>query len=299
MPKVTLFATNLHNPSHMEWTNDGRLLVSGHSSGTVTDVTEGGDMQTAEPFAYGLKGPAAILPLPDGRILVTESWGGTIRDISKGGDVSKQKPFASGLSLPYSLVRVRRGDGDRLFASEDNGGRSGWISDVTRGGKRARKYISNLPSRPGMPGITPINSWSERWERFAAAKCIKDWEDNGDGNQHYIAVGVLGQIFDVTHNKRATDYSTLLKRKDTLIAWDLNRVGGIKTHPKTSQIYACEPEAGNIVKIDPKARRNYRFDPPVVRGLNFPTCVRFSRDGGTMYVCGQGDGVIWRITDFV
>ncbi len=39
MPKVTLHATNLLNPNHMEWIIDGRLLVSEYSAGRVKDIT--------------------------------------------------------------------------------------------------------------------------------------------------------------------------------------------------------------------------------------------------------------------
>ena len=35
---VRPFAWGLKNPSHMEWTPDGRLLVSEHTAGTVRDI---------------------------------------------------------------------------------------------------------------------------------------------------------------------------------------------------------------------------------------------------------------------
>jgi glucose/arabinose dehydrogenase len=117
--KVQLFATNLMNPSHMEWTKDGRLLVSECTAGNIKDVTEGGDMAHKTPVAYGLKGPSSIRPLDDGRILVAEMWGGSIRDISQNGDVSRIAPFAHSLSGPYSIATVKRkNDGEsRIYVT--------------------------------------------------------------------------------------------------------------------------------------------------------------------------------------
>lgn len=104
--RVELFATNLHTPTHMEWTADGRLLAAEHTAGRVVDITDGGDLRDAKPFATGLQGPTSILPLPDGRILVSEMWSGRIADITDGGDVSDREPFAEGLRGPYSLSRI-------------------------------------------------------------------------------------------------------------------------------------------------------------------------------------------------
>lgn len=297
MLHVELFATNVRNPSHMEWTLDGRLLVSEHTSGRIMDITEGGDMLDAEPYASGLQGPASILPLGDGRILVAETWGGTVRDIQKGGNVSKTTPFADGLSMPYSLAHRS----ERTFVSESFGPFHAQITEITDGGKRKsfRPYITRMPSVSGAPGLTPISSWPDEWENFAAAGCIKNWETDGRGGAHYLAVGPLGQIFDISdEGGRALQSDGLIPLVEgkRLLAWGLGRLGGIKEHPTNGLIYAVEPELGNVVAVDPSTPRNYRFEPPVVRGLNMPTCPRFSEDGETMYVCGSGEDAIWKIT---
>ena len=62
---IELFAVGLHNPSHMEWTPDGRLLVSDLTAGKVFDITDGGDVTQTAPVAEGLGGPAAIVPVDD------------------------------------------------------------------------------------------------------------------------------------------------------------------------------------------------------------------------------------------
>ncbi len=47
---VRPFAWGLKNPSHMEWTPDGRLLVSEHTAGTVRDITKGGTLRRLNLF---------------------------------------------------------------------------------------------------------------------------------------------------------------------------------------------------------------------------------------------------------
>lgn len=295
--QITLFVTNLHNPSHMEWTKDGRLLVSEHSAGRIKDVTGGGDMSDAKIFASGLKGPASILPLKDGRILISESWGGTIKDISNGGDMTEQEPFATGLSIPYSLVSITKSDGSHIYVSESDASREAWISDVTSGGVRTEndKYVRDMPVMHGSPGVTPLESWPDRWEEYASSGCVKDWQDEGRNGAHYVALGGLGQIMDVSPSGGM--YIDIIRQKK-LLAWGLHPIGGMKRHPKNDLLYVCEPLHGMVMAIDAKAQKNYTFEPPVVRGLQIPTCLRFSPDGETMYVCSQGHGVIWKITDF-
>ncbi|MFC0301968.1 hypothetical protein ACFFIS_14400 [Virgibacillus soli] len=38
---IDIHAYNLRTPTHMEWTTNGRLIVSEHTSGTIKDITEG------------------------------------------------------------------------------------------------------------------------------------------------------------------------------------------------------------------------------------------------------------------
>lgn len=300
MVEIELFATNLMNPSHMEWTPDGRLLVSEHTNGTIKDATNGGDLANEPPVATGLDGPASIAPLKDGRILVAEAWGGRIKDISKGGpDYAHAPAFASGLSMPYSIVERNLDGKDRLFVSESFGPHHAQITEFTAGGdvrSAFGEFITNLPSVAGEPGLTPLHSWPHDWENFAAAGCVKDWEDTGDGGaKHYVAVGPLGQIFDVSSG--GGDYFDLLKANQ-LIARGLHQLGGLKMNSHDGLIYAVEPKAGTVVAIDPAKQHNYKFEPPVVRGLNMPTCPRFSADGQILYVCDSGVGGIWKITGF-
>jgi len=59
---VRPFAWNLHAPTHMEWAPDGRLLVVERTTGKVKDITKGGDMEEAKPFAWGLEGLPVCAP---------------------------------------------------------------------------------------------------------------------------------------------------------------------------------------------------------------------------------------------
>jgi hypothetical protein len=302
MVKVMLHATNLAAGSHMEWTSRGRLLISEHAGGRIKDVTDGGDMSAVEPFASGLEGPSGILPLEDGRILVAETWGGRIKDVSPGGDMRRTASFADEMSMPYSMTIAKKNGQKRLFVSECESYKSGWVTDFSEGGGRARqrRYLDGLPVIPGTPGITPINlkDWENEWVNYATANILRPWKDSGgqDKEEHYISIGPLGQILDISEPADGK-YGTLVA-SDRIIAWGLNRIAGIKLHPNNGLLYCTEPDTGSVLAVDPKKKTSGRFLPPVVRGLVGPTCLRFSNDGRTMFVCGQLEGVVWRITDF-
>ena len=298
--KVELFASNLINPSHMEWMPDDRLFVTEHTTGRIYDITDGGDMRDAKPFAWGLEGPASMLPLEDGRILISETWGGRIKDMSVGGDLSKQDAFAHNLSMPYTLGALTKPDGSlRLTVSESFGPFHTQNTDVTNGGGREdfTPYVTRLPSIPGAPGLSPINlsNWSADWENFAAAGCTKTWVTVRD-NVLFVAVGAVGQVLRIPEG--GGEYLDLVDGGH-LAAWGMQRLGGMKHHPWDGRIYAVQPEFGNVIAFNPDEPANQRFQPPVIQGLNFPTCPRFSVDGETMYVCSSGDGVIWKITNFL
>lgn len=296
--KVELYATGLHNPSHMEWTQDRRLLVSEHTTGQIKDVTRGGNMRDAKPFATGLEGPASILPLPDGRILVSETWGGRVAEISDGGDISEREPFASELFMPYTLAKTLKVDGsERITVSESHGPFHAQSTEITNGGMRSNftAFVRNMPSVPGAPGLTPQHAWPDRWEDFAAAGCVKNWAEPFEGDL-LIAIGPLGQVLRTP--KEGGEYIDLVD-EGHLVAWGLQRMGGMKTHHINHRVYAVQPDNGSVVSFDPNEPGNQRFEPPVVQGLNMPTCPRFSEDGETMFVCGSGEGVIWKVTNFL
>lgn len=296
MPDVHLHAVNLVNPSHMEWTQENRLLVSQSTAGSVIDITDGGDMLNATPVAYGLQGPASILPLKAGEVLVAEMWGGMVHDISEGGDVSNNPAWVAGLSGPYSLAERSSQNRAKVFVTESYNGRDSWLSETTNGVKRDQPVIDNIPVKPGHVGQSPIASWPSDWQKYALGNCIKNWQETDPKrNRHYLAISELGQVIDITDVE--SDYMKLIKDKRA-IAWGLNQVGALKTHPGNGKLYITQPSSGEIVAIDPDNPQNYHFQPPVVRGFKYPSCVRFSDDGETMFVCDQADGVIWRVQNF-
>jgi hypothetical protein len=303
-PTIELHARNLYDPSHMAWTNDGRLLVAEHSAGQIKDITDGGDMKHADPVATGMECPAGILPLDDGRILVADVWEGKIYDISEGGDVSNSEPFAEGLSMPYSLARWTIDGEEHIIVSCVEGGKIAWGDDITDGGgpEDHTRLIQDCPARPGgLAGVSPIaegdTAWQDQWEDYSLAACYSTTWYDGYENRLFAAVGSMGQIFDLTDVKEPTPWSELVKG-DNLIAWDLSRVGGERYNPEDELLYAVEPLEGAVVAVDPDEPMNYRFAPRVVQGLTLPSCLRFSQDNQSMYVCGMGEGVIWEVTDF-
>ena len=292
--KVKLHATDLVSPSHMEWTQDGRLLVSEHSAGRIKDITDGGDMINAQEFAFNLKGPAAILPLETGEILVAETWAGKVTDISSGGDMAGVAPYIEGLSNPYSLATRN----DRIYVSEHYNGRNSWISDITDK-KNVFRKLDNIPARPGASGQVPFEATNE-WQKVASSGCIISWQSSPFSPKngkiaHFVSVGAMGQVLDIADF--SGDYIDAIKERKA-VAWDLGRLGAVKMNEGDGYVYVVEPEHGTVVRFNPEEPKNMRFEPPVVRGINFPTCLRFSPDWKDMYVCSQGDGVVWKVEDF-
>lgn len=301
-PNVDLHATNLHNPSHMEWTNDDRLLVTERTAGQITDITEGGDYEGAEPFAEGLEGPAsmAVMPPDDGRILASECWAGRIKDVSGGGDVSDVEPFAFDMNGPYSLIRVPKDTGEqKLYATDSEGPPLGTrILDVTDGGAGDDHdvIVNRIPSRPKFPGMTRRK---ENWQKTWTADNVDCgyWGIAYKGNLGYVC-GDLGQLVKAKEDDDEVVSHMEHLEAGNLLAEGLRRAGGARYNREDGLVYITEPHAGQIMAVDPERQRNYRFDPRVMQGLVYPTCVRFGPDNESMYVCGRGEGVVWRITDF-
>ena len=124
----------------------------------VKDITKGGDILDAVPFASGLNGPSSILPLSSGEILISEMWGDSISDIHKGGDFSKTQRWCSGLSGPYSLVAIDCMGVTKLYVTEGFNGRDSWVSEINEQGKVGARYIDGIPVTPVYVGMTPLHS---------------------------------------------------------------------------------------------------------------------------------------------
>jgi len=312
-PTVELHARNLHNPSHLEWTQDGRLLVSEHTAGRIKDVTEGGDMQGEDAFATGLRAPASIEPLPDGRLLASDTWGDRIVDVTDGGEVSESDEFATGLENPYSLCRVRVDDGYRLYATESLDGRRNVVTDVTGGGpiSATDRVVDGVHSIPTAPGISPLpdadwadrydndKTWQEQWDQYASGHCDDDWVTGGKSRifMKTRSMGHITEITDVDPDGDPVEYQELIEN-GAVVADGLGKVGGIKYNVDDGFIYGAETEAGELFRVDPDNPGGQRFNPPLVTGLTNPSCLRIGPDSETLYACDQGDGVIWKITDF-
>lgn len=74
-------------------------------------------------------------------------------------------------------------------------------------------------------------------------------------------------------------------------------MGGVIQRPATEELYVTLPKEGSILSVNLRERgKDYRFTPPVLRGLNMPSCVRFSPSGDEMFVCSFAVGGIWKIT---
>ena len=301
---VRPFAWNLHAPTHMEWTTDGRLLVVERTTGKVKDVTKGGDMEEAKPFAWGLQGPSSMCPLPDGRVLISEFWGNRIREISAGGEAEKAPVFLDGLIRPYSLAALGKVH-VRIFAvasKEPTAFRdvAGAVYEITTGTPEI--FIDQIPTHrsPGLEGLAPSWSWkSEDWSAYASGCSKTSWIDDGGvgggggGKLLAIAASSLGRVllYPVGEGKK----DLLSVALNYTLALDVGEMGGIKTHPQNGKVYVTKPREGEILALDKETPESYAFHPPVVKGLPTPTCVRFTPDLEGLLVCSPTNGVIWEV----
>jgi hypothetical protein len=299
-PVVELFATGLENPTHMEFTPEGRLLVSEHTAGRVKDITDGGDFRDVDPLAYNLEGPSGILPLGD-RILVSETWAGRVSDLGVGGDMHGRPSFADELKMPYGLAARTFEDGStRIFVGEKPAPFYSQITEISQGGGRDdyAPLVTELPSKPGDPGKTPIDAWPDRYEFYASTACgtwAVIWPPEDSTELCFVSGGALGHVVGVP--PEGGSYGHLLT-EDHAIAWGLGSISSMKDNRDDGLIYVVRADRGDVMVVDPTEKRNYWFDPPIVQGLNRPLCVRFGADGETMFACASGDGVVWRVTNF-
>jgi hypothetical protein len=290
---VEQFAKNLHNPTHQEFLDDGRLLVSEHTAGRVMEISEGGDFVNSEPFAKGLEGPASIVPLDNGRILVSEPWAGRVTEITGGGDFSEADPFLEFDGKPYSLSEK---DG-RVYLSISRNGTSADIITFDYDGGNQRTVAREFPIEPRTPGLTPMlpdGDWQANWEDYAVAGCGDSWVSGGESGV-YVTVSPTGHIIDIENAEGETFMELLEAGYD--VASGLGSMGGIKYSAADDLLYGSLPEEGGVFAVDPTEPENHQFTNNLVDGLIQPSCLRLG-DDGAMYVCGRGEGVIWRITDY-
>lgn len=294
---IDIHAYNLRTPTHMEWTTNGRLIVSEHTSGTIKDITEGGDQSGNEPFVYGLRGPSSIAPLKDGRIYVSEMWADRVIDVSLGGDATDNLPSFDGLNSPYSIIFLD----NTFFVVERESKISNRVSKVDPDTGSIEHFITDIPAMPmpGIEGLLPPEAFPDKWEQylFSFTACT-GWTDppfiNGKVTG-IISSSVLGII--AKYPDTPTSFMDLAK-SDNLIATGLDWKGGMRQNPNDGKIYITQPHKGTIVAIDPNIQKDYRFEIPVIQGLTMPSCLRFNKDGSEMYICSMASGIIWKVTGF-
>ena len=302
---VTLHATNLNDPSHMEWTHDGRLLAAERTNGRIVDVTEGGNFGSTTDdddrvFASGLEGPSSMAMLPNGRVLANECWEGRIRDITSGGDFSMttdETVFASDLDGPYSILYH---DADDTVYTTVNPGhnRSSRILALSEDGDTASRdtVVDQIPVRDKFPGMTPRYAWPDDWEHYQID--CGQWVVSA-GEDLLYSVGPLGQMARADTDTGSSPTTHIDHVNDgRLVAEGLGRVGGSVYNRKDGLVYAAEPFDGSIVAVDPQQERQYRFSPRVANGFELPTCVRCGPDNDSLFVCGRGAGVVYKIENF-
>lgn len=242
----------------MEWTLDGRLLVSEQQTGMIKDITNGGDARTLPPIAWGLGAPAAIVPLRDGRVLVADMRFGCVWDVARGGDCSETEPFAHGLTIPYNVV-AREPDGElQVLVSEDISIAARQYTDITRGGgpESHRTFITNIPSRTIYQRVREIDVDLLRADDGGFADQLVGSQKCGTwglilarGNGELVATASSMGLLVRTPDDGG-EFMSFASNPDNIVAWGLEPMGGMKEHPWNGLIYISQPADGTVVAVD-------------------------------------------------
>lgn len=278
-PEVAVHAIGLCHPGHMEWTPEGRLLVCELGRGRITDVTDGGDFRNAEPFAYNLKHPAGLLTTYQGnRILVADVGADAILDITGGGDASGARAIYEGAPGPYGLVQHGDRDLCTTFSTPSETG-------VLRF-QEGQPFLAEHRWAFGFPvGRSDLPYF------VGTYKCPKNWAVDVFDGRLFFAHGLLGAIFDLTES---TSFSNLMERGGAW-AWGLEKPLGMAVNPVDKCLYVAERGTGSVRRI-PHDGGDMRHVPPVVSGFLEPSCLRFTSDGLSLFVCDMYGCCVWKVT---
>ena len=276
---MVVHAHGLLHPSHLEWTTEGRLLASEFGRGRVIDITEGGNMREATPFAYNLRHPAGLLTTFEGnRILVADTGQRCVIDITAGGDASRAPVVFLNIPGPYGLVAF----GERVYAT--------FSTEIENGLALSPKAESSAPTpfaSAGFPnGLRETPYFLSSTNKEGECGC---WTALGyDGHLLYLHAG-LGMVFVVDDHDQYSPQVPILAR-------GLAKPLGMITNPTNGLLYVAERGSGSV-KAVPKEKwgTDMRYVPPVVTGFKEPSCVRFSADGATMFVCDMVSCCVWRV----
>jgi len=289
---VRPFAWNLHAPTHMEWSPDGRLFVVERTTGKIKDTTKGGDLADAPAVVEGLEGPSSMAVLPDGRMLVTEFWGGRIREITEGGKADHLPILAEGLNGPYSLDYDRIGRLAVTVRETTSVGRSVEI-DLNDGTYRTLVSGTPLIAPKGFFGFAPPNAFPDDYRLFASCN---DWKKaiKAPGLPYTFALAITDMVVLIPEERRSYTFQELATNH--VLATGLGWTGGMTQHPFLDQLFITQPIQGSVMALDlHRLGRDVAFEPPQVRNLPLASCVRFDAKGEVMFVCSPANGVIWQV----
>jgi hypothetical protein len=274
---MEVHAWGLLHPGHMEWTKDGRLLVSEYGRGRVTDITDGGDYRDATPFATGLSNPAGIITTYQGSgILVADNGSDEIIDISHGGDVSGSPRAIFSVPAAYGIVEFQGG----IYANFSDEHRNGVVKlAVGRSFTESETVSGDFPTGPSSgPAYSP---------HFSG--CSKNWTSIAAGERILYSHAALGAIYDVTD---PTEVGPLESRK---VVSDLSNPLGMWYDEGFRLLFIAERDTGSVKAVPLNSPVSPRFIPPLVTGLRFPSCIRLAPDRSALYVCDFHDCCVWRV----
>ncbi|HHG3344890.1 TPA: hypothetical protein ACPVYT_004701 [Vibrio parahaemolyticus] len=271
------FAIGLNHPGHMEFTQDGRLLVSEFGRGRITDITGGGDFRNSTPFVDNLVHPAGIVTNYQGdQILVADTGLQKIINVTKGGDASTCPIVYQGLEGAYGITVF----GDDLYAVYSNKLENGLVKIPSSVNVFSDQHIHS----GGYPNTTHNLPY---FNSVLGGEC-GSWAAVVLENKLLYTVAGSGSIYDVTQHSTFSVQSSpfITGLDDPLGSWYV---------PEFEHIFIAERATGNIKAI-PKSGGYAKYYPALVTGLRRPSCLRFSPDLSAMFVCDFSNNAVMKLS---
>lgn len=274
--KVEPHATGLRLPSHMGITADGRVLAGEFAGGTIRDITDPGDYSNPNKRAFivNMKNPGGIQQMWDGRILAADSGAGKIHDITEGGAASDNNLLFEGVSHPYGVFDFQ----EEIYTTFSNNSMAG-MAKIKKGERYNHEDHGFVLGFPVVVTLEPYRT---------LAGCGGSWGGRGFGGRLLFSHLALGAIFDVTQG------GTFDELRDSRYAWGFDQPLGMTTDPLDGHVYVCERGSGVIKRIHPRGGYS-RFAEPLIAGFKDCSCIRFTQNGETAYVCDRAVGTVYRL----
>lgn len=173
---------------------------------------------------------------------------------------------------------------NRLFATYTNRETNGLTEVPEASARGTQTFALSQAHAPGFPlGV------SEHPYYLGLSGACGSWTGTVACNRLLLAQSTFGIIWDVSERGQFDG------NKQKRFAYGLTKPVGMIYHPESDFVFVAESGTGCIKAVPNAPETDMRFIPPVVTGFKEPRCVRFAKEGRTMFVCDMSSCCVWRI----